>query len=573
MDSTQRHADTVLRGGPVLDLSNWQPGDQLTSRWLADRPQAIAIAGGEIVALGDEVDAWTTPDTEVIELEGRHVLPGINDGHLHFTSYSVTNHAYVRLGTDVFTDLAQLPSFLTTEVVDGTGWIRGHGWDGGRLGRNVTAADIDAALEQNGIPGTPVVLFDWSGHSLTGNSAAFALAGITRETPDPPGGVISRDAAGDPEGYLTDAAISLLVEKIPPLSTTELVETFLRGQADLHSLGITALTEPGLGPGYTNLLDGSGSPASISTLGDLAESGQLTLRISVLALPNGTGGGNAADVQRHLDAGLAEMFSSRGIDPHRLKCTGVKVFADGTPQNGTTWHKEPVHPGHHCGHMVLAGEEDVDKVEQLRQIIRVVEGAGLQVGIHCIGDKTTEVVVQALADLAPDSPQRHYLIHGTELYAEDLERMARHGIGWTANPVIISTFATLLPEDRRRRTEPLGSALRAGVRPGITSDAPVVSPDWRPAVAYAVTRSGYWEGEVPEDDRSERITTLDALALLTREAAHREHDEEWRGTLTVGRRADLTVLDGGWPDDEHVEDVLDRTVVLTMVDGQVVHRV
>ncbi|MFJ9587971.1 amidohydrolase [Streptomyces acidicola] len=573
MKKPDRRADTVLRGGPVLDLSDWLPGDQVTNAWLASRPHAIAIADGEIAAVGEAVDDWIGPATEVIELKGRPVLPGLSDGHLHLTAYSVTNHAYVRMGTDVFTDLADLPSYLTKDAIDGTGWIRGHGWDGAVLGRNLTAKDIDDALAQNGIAGTPVVLFDWSGHSLTANSVALAQAGITAATPDPPGGVIIRDDEGNPQGFLTDAAISLLIKTIPALSHDELVATYLKGQADLHALGITALTEPGLGPGYADLLDGSGSPTAIDVLGDLAESGRLTLRISVLALPNGTGGGNAHDVRTYLDAGLAQTYTRRGIDPRRLRFTGVKVFADGTPQNGTTWQKEPIHEGHHCGHLVLAGDDDLDRVEELRKIVQVVADAGLQIAIHCIGDRTNEVVIDALADLAPHSELRPYLIHGTELYPEGLEKMARYGIGWTANPGIISTFATRLPEHRRRRTEPLGSALRAGVRPGITSDAPVVPPDWRPAVHHVVTRECYWEGEVPDDDRAETITTLDALALLTREAAYRERDEEWRGTLAVGQRADLAVLDGAWPDDEHVDEILDRSVVLTMVDGRIVHRI
>lgn len=571
MTDELRPADTVLRGGPVFDLSTWQPFDRIDDEWLTGLPRAIAVRDARVVALGEQAEALIGPLTRVVELEGRSVIPGINDGHLHFTAYSVTNHAYVRMGTDVFTDIADLPGYLTADVIDAGGWIRGHGWDGALLGRNLTAADIDAALAHNGIAGTPVVLFDWSGHSLSANSVALRLAGIDRNTVDPDGGVIARDANGDPEGFLTDAAISLLIEKIPPLSPAELRSTYLKGQADLHALGITALTEPGLGPGYANLLDGSGSPSAMDLLGDLAEAGELTLRVSVLALPNGTGGGNAADVREHLGNGLARTYSDRGIAPERLRCVGVKVFADGTPQNGTTWHKEPVHDGHHCGHLVLRGDDDVAKVGELREIVRAVKDAGLQIAIHCIGDRTCEEVVDALADIMPNSELRPYLIHGTELYPEGLKKMAEFGIGWTANPVIISTFATFLPPDRRRRTEPIGSALRAGVRPGITSDAPVVPPDWRPAVKYAVTRSCYWEGEVPQDDRTETITTLDALALLTREAARRERDEHWRGTLAPGQRADLVVLDGDWPRDEDVDDILDRTVELTMVDGVIVH--
>lgn len=294
----------------------------------------------------------------------------------------------------------------------------------------------------------------------------------------------------------------------------------------------------------------------------------------MLVLPVGTGGGNAADVRKHLEAGLAKAYDGRGIDPHRLRIAGVKVFADGTPQNGTTWHKEPVHegnaPGHRCGHLVLAGDSDTDKVAELKEIVRTVDAAGLQVAIHSIGDRTVETVIESIAEIAPRSPLRHYLIHTTELYPEGMRMLAEHGIGACFNPVIISTFATHLPEERVRRTEPINSTLRAGVRPGLTSDAPVVPPDWRPAVVYAVTRSHCWAGPVPQDDH-EGITTLDALALLTREAAHRERDEAWRGLLTVGHRADLAVLEGTWPDDDEIGSLAGRPITLTMVDGVVVH--
>ncbi|MGP4029876.1 amidohydrolase family protein [Actinomadura sp. 3N407] len=138
---------------------------------------------------------------------------------------------------DVFNDLADLPSFLSRDRNEGTEWIHGHGWDGSVLGRNITAADIDAALDQNGIADTPVVLFGWSGHSLTVNSVALQLAGITADTADSSSGVIYRDAKGAPEGFLTDAAISLLIERIPPLSRQELAETYLKGQQDLHASG------------------------------------------------------------------------------------------------------------------------------------------------------------------------------------------------------------------------------------------------------------------------------------------------------------------------------------------------
>ena len=568
------YADTVLRGGPVLDLSDWKPGDCATELWRNSRPRAIAIKQGDIVALGTAAEALIGPDTQVIELNGNTVIPGINDGHLHFTAYSVTTHTYVKMGTDVFTDVDQLAGFLTADRIDESGWIRGHGWDALTLGRKLTAHDVDHALAVNGITGTPVVLFDWSGHSLTANSTALSLAGITADTPDPAGGVIERDADGNPEGFLTDAAISLLIAIVPPVPRDQLLDAYRAGQADLHAIGITALTEPGLGPGHRALLDGSGSVEALDALADLAEAGDLTMRISVLVLPNGTGGANAADVKLHLDGGLARRYAGRDVDPRRLTIAGVKVFADGTPQNGTTWHKDPVHdqnpPGHHCGHMVITGDTDVDKVAELREIIRIVDDAGLQVAIHAIGDQTVETVIDTIAEIAPNSPLRHYLIHTTELYPSGWETLAANGIGACFNPVIMSTFVRFLAPERILRTEPINSTLHAGVRPGITSDAPVVPPDWRPAVVNAVTRSHCWEGPVPPEDR-EAITSVDALALLTGGAALRDRAELWRGTLTVGQRADLAVLEGEWPSDEHVKTLLDRRIIRTLIDGKTVY--
>ncbi|MGW0038437.1 amidohydrolase [Gordonia sp. NPDC003376] len=569
-------ADTVLRGGPVLDLSDWRPGTRATPAWLAGRPRAIAIKDGQITALGDDAEASIGAQTEVIELDGSTVIPGINDGHLHFTAFSLTAHSYVKMGTDVFTSIRQLDTFLTADKVDDSGWIRGHGWDALVLGRNLTARDIDRALERNGITGTPVVLFDWSGHSLTANAVALERAGIIAATPDPEGGLIERDDAGAPAGFLTNTAIAPLIEIIPPVPGEQLLAAYRAGQRDLHALGITALTEPGLGPGHASLLDGSGSVEALTALGDLAERGDLTMRVSVLVLPVGTGGCNAAQVREHLDTGLARVYDDREIDPDRLRISGVKVFADGTPQSGTTWHKEPVHeainpPGHQCGHMVIAGDSDADKVAELREIIRTVDAAGLQVGVHAIGDQTVETVIDTIAEVAPNSSGRHYVIHTTELYPEGMKVLADNGIGACFNPAIVATFATTLPVGRRRRTEPIASALHAGVHVGMTSDAPVATEDWRPAVVYTVSRSHFWEGAVPVDD-DEGITTLDALALLTREAAYRERCDHLRGTLAPGQRADLAVISGRWPDDDEVESLLGRPVELTMVDGVIVHR-
>lgn len=575
MADDESWADIVLQGGTVMDLTDWTPGQSISREWRDTRPRAIAVSDGLIVALGAEAQAMIGPETEVIETRSATVIPGIIDAHMHFTAFCVADELYVDLNTGIFTDISQLVHFLTPDSIDGSGWIRGRGWDELVLGRNLTSADIDEALARNGMPQVPVVLFDWSGHALTANTAALEYCRITAQTPDVDGGVIARDEDGKPNGFMSDAALALVIDGMPPIPTSQLLEAYRGGQRTLHALGITSLTEPGLGPGNAALMDGSCSVEALHALGDLAASGELTLRITVLLLPVGTGGGNSAAIEHALEGELVHSYGDRGLDARRLRIAGVKVFADGSPQNGTTWHFDPVHefnpPGHRCGHMVLVGETDEEKVHELKRIIRAVDAAGLQVAIHCVGDRTVATVIEAIAEVAPHSPHRHYLIHATELYPEGMRRLADSGIGATFNPVLISTFGQTVPLNRAQRTEPIAGALAAGARVAITSDAPVVYPDWRPAVEFVVTRSHLTQS--PTEPDRECITSLDALALFTREAAYRDGSETWRGTLSVGQRADLAVLDGDWPEDEEVASLRDRRILLTMVDGAVVHRV
>jgi predicted amidohydrolase YtcJ len=417
-----------------------------------------------------------------------------------------------------------------------------------------------------------VVAFDATGHQLAANREALRRAGLEKTLADPPGGVVGRDGRGELTGLLQDGAMELLNHALPPIPRVTLRDAMLSMQRRLHAQGITSLTEPGLGPASAGLLDGSGSTDALRLLGDLALAGDLTLRTTVLMLFAGTGGADALAVDAGLRSGLASEYADRGIDPTLLRIAGVKVFADGIPRSGTAWMAEPY--GDHCtrGSLVVVGRSEEERVEELGHILRLIDAAGLQAGIHATGDAATETAVDALAKWT-NPARRHYIIHGAFSRSETLPLMAGHGIGYSTNPLIRhgagDAMRHLLGEERFSRHQPLHSAAEAGLRFSLASDAPVASTDWRETVVAAVRRGTRTRPGEPDDP--ERIGGRRALAAMTADAAWQDHAEDFKGRLIPGMAADLCVLSRPWPEDDAIEDLLDTEIVLTLAGGRPVH--
>jgi predicted amidohydrolase YtcJ len=250
----------------------------------------------------------------------------------------------------------------------------------------------------------------------------------------------------------------------------------------------------------------------------------------------------------------------------------VKVFADGIPRSGTAWMAEPY--GDHCtrGSLVVLGRSDEERVEELAGILRLIDAAGLQAGIHATGDAATETAVDVLTKrTAPD--RRHYIIHGAFSRPETLRRMAGHGIGYSTNPLIRhgagDAMRHLLGEERFARHQPLRTAASAGLRYTLASDAPVASTDWRETIVAAVRRGTRSTPGAPDDP--ERIGGLRALEAMTADAAWQDHAEHLKGRIVPGMAADLCVLSRPWPRDDGIEELLESDVVLTLAAGQPVH--
>ncbi|GAA4224006.1 amidohydrolase [Actinomadura meridiana] len=534
-------ADLVIHNGRVLVLDeHFRTAD------------AIAVRDGRVLAVGSDRDVrrHAGPRTRLLDAGGGTVLPGINDSHLHLNAHGLGIPPFsIDVDTATIEELTAVVRAAVAEAPSPDAWIRGRGWQELRLPRPPTVADLDPVSG-----GHPVVLDDFSWHALSVNSVVLRMAGITRDTVPPPGGVIDRDADGEPTGVLRETAQDLVRRVIPSFTREERSRAIDVTVRILHSLGVTSATEPGI---------------DLETLGIYAEkarAGELPLRVTALL-----GGGAGPNTLRDLLAGYEPL---NGVDPRTLRVAGVKIFADGIPRFRTAWMNKPYLDGGNGG-LTIDGATPAEQLANLHEMIETVARAGLQVGTHACGDATTDAVVAAYVKAAGHQwghPElRHYVIHCNFPSARTLWKMARHDIGANLNAEILHLQGRVLePIIGRELTEyqwPYRSALDAGVKVASGSDAPVVGPHWLQGVATAALREGA-DGRVAGE--AERIGLPEALATYTRTAAWQDHADGWKGTLEPGRVADICVV-GGDVLDVSPRDLPSLQVTATLVGGEVVY--
>ncbi|MFB7352959.1 amidohydrolase [Streptomyces gardneri] len=543
---------------------------------------ALAVTGGIIGAVGgrDDVAPLIGPATRVVDLRGATLLPGINDSHLHGCAFGMASPP---LSLDVahpavssLADVAEVVEEAVGRVRAGQ-WITGHGWDTGYLdecvsdpSRQPSLHDLDAVS-----PDHPVVLYSFSGHATWVNSKALELIGIDRHTVAPPGGAIVVDEAGEPTGLLHEGAQALVQNALPPLSRQERTDAIRSTLATLARLGVTSYTEPGLGPGGDGIMRGALGGETLDAYRRLLADGELTARVGVLLLPTGMAS-TAEEFARGLDAlGAAEgPEGPHEADPRRLAIHGVKIFGDGIVPNKTAWMHEP-YVGGGCGSLCVGGETDADRIAEIGAMIRHAHAAGYQLGVHVTGDRAGDTVVDAFAAAVAEHPRpdaRHYVIHGDFLTAHSMKVLAAHDFGVNMNPTIKWTVADMEEEfvgaGRAAYAWPYRDALDAGVRVASGSDAPVTHPDWRQGVATMMLRESKATGRVSGPEQ--RIGLAEAIRTYTIDAAWQDFADDWKGSLEPGKAADLCVLDGDLlTADPH--DIPEMAVVLTVVDGRVVH--
>lgn len=541
----------------------------------APAAQAVAVRGTRIAAVGTAADirALAGARTEVLDLPGATLLPGMNDAHAHIAQWGASRPP---LALDVsprtvasIADVAELVRGAAATEPPGT-WIRGFGWDVGFLAecvadprRRLTRADLDAVAPEH-----PVILFDFSMHAIWVNSKAIEIAGVTAATPTPTGGDISRDERGEPEGLFSEfAAQNLIQQHVPELTREERRTAIAAATAELHKLGTTSVTDPALGPGGGSGMLGT---ETLRAYEDMAREGKLGLRVSALLLFGAEGSVTVADMREGL-----ESFAVDAPAGSRLRVGGIKIFGDGIPPLHTAWLHEPYADAPTRGGLVIPGADDAQRVAELHELVRLAHAAGHQVGIHATGDAAIDATVDAFAAAVgahPRADTRHYVIHADLTYERSLRAMGEHRFGASSQPSIKTAAAhlsaLLLGEERASYQWPYRSMLDHGIPLVFSSDAPVVWPDWRQGVAAAALRTSAANGVVygPE----ERITVEEAIAAYTSGGAWQDFAEAEKGTLEVGKLADLCVL-GGDPFTGDPAEIPEMPVLATILDGRPVH--
>lgn len=555
----------ILTGGQIITVD----GDFTVA-------EGVAVRGRDIVAVGGdaEIRALAGPDTRIVELDGRTVLPGINDSHLHGAAYGLTKPPFAldvshpTVGS--IADIAAVVERAVGEARSGE-WVVGLGWDAGYLAECLAdparfphRRDLDAVA-----PDHPVCLTDFSSHMVWANTEALRRCGIDADSATPTGGVIDRDGDGEPTGILRETAQRLVQAALPSPTVAQRREAITGVIRELHTRGITSYTEPGLGPGGATSLFGGLSTDNWTAYAQLAEDRALDARISVLLLPAPMGC-SADDVRK----GLAVLRRPESADERLLRAIGVKIFADGVPPNRTAWMSEPYPDGGH-GALCVHGDTPALQADELREMIRVAHEAGYQLGVHVTGDRAIDAVVDAFVaanEAAPRPDARHYVIHGDFAGPASLAELAAHGYGVNMNPGIKWTISDLMDElvgpERSAYQWPVRSAVEAGVTVCASSDAPITEPDWRQGVAAMMLRESKASGRPSGPEQC--VPLAEALRAYTINAARQDFAEEWKGSIEVGKVADLCVLDRPLLDlDPHA--ITEVQVDLTVFDGRVVH--
>ncbi len=542
-------ADLILTGGTVRTLD---PASTVA--------QAVAVRDGRIMAVGsaEEVAGLRGPATEVVELDGRTVIPGVHDGHIHLAMWAANRPEY-SIDLSRATSVREAVDAVARRVAErpAGSWVKGHGWYEARMsdldGRWPTRQELDVVSPEH-----PVVLVHFSEHAVWANSAALAAAGITAATPDPDGGTILRDASGEPTGYLIESAGDLMLTAMPQPTPAEADEAVAAAMQQLLDLGVTSVTDPMVGPDL------------LRQYVRMHNDGRLTMRVAVLlhwaglGLPN-----NAGEIERAL--GFSGMAT--GLGDETLRIAGAKLFADGIPPLRTSWTSRPYGEGCH-GSLLTDGETDEERLTELAGMIERLHRARLQVQVHATGDRACDAAVDAFVaahEADPWADARHALIHANLLSPQTARRMAEHGycantnalIKWSVADALIDTYG----DERAGYSSPMRSLIDAGLHVADTSDAPVSDPDWRQGVECLVLRQSRASGRV--SGPGERVTREEALRAWTVEAAYQEHTDHLKGAIEPGKLADMVVLEEDpLTIDEHQLHAL--TVAATYLGG--VHR-
>lgn len=528
-------ADLVLTGGVVVTLDKALP-----------RARAVAVRDGRIVAVGTdaEIEKHVGPATRRIALAGRAVFPGLTDAHVHVESMGEALESLDLTGADSLAEAVRRITEHARAMPPGE-WILGRGWDQNDWPekRFPRASDLATAAG-----GRPVFLSRVDGHAAWVNAEALSRAGLTAATPDPAGGRILRDESGQPEGVLVDAAQGLVEKSIPAPGKEVRKRRIAKGLRACAAGGLTSVHDAGV------------DFASIGLYKELLAEGRLDVRVYVMIR-------GPEEFLAHADTLRPEV----GLGDGRLTVRAVKVVADGALGSRGALLLEP-----YADEPRSRGLATVDSAA-FRKLLERALALGFQVNTHAIGDAANRNVLdayQAAFGPAGGAAHRFRIEHAQVLSPVDVPRFAHLGVIPSMQPTHCTSDmywaeARLGPE-RAKGAYLWKTFLDAGVPVAGGSDAPVESVAVLPGIYAAVTRQDAKGWPAGGWHPGERVSLEEALRLFGTGAAFAAFEEEDRGTIAVGKRADFTVLTRDLTAIPPT-DILKAEVALTVVGGRLVH--
>jgi predicted amidohydrolase YtcJ len=529
-------------------------GDFRTQEPGQERVRAIAVSGGQILAVGDDtaIMALSGPDTRKLDLGGRLGLPGFTDTHFHFYEWALG-----RLQLD-FSETTSFEAFLAAIAARAAGtpgnqWILGHGfnesdWPENRL---PLRADLDAVAPDN-----PTLIWRCDLHLAVANSRALELAGITADTPSPPEGVIEKDPDKRPTGILRELAINLVKTQLGRPTVGAAADALTRAIADAHALGLTGVHD-------IRLMGGDEGAHALQAWQLCHVRGDLALRTWV-TLPG-----------ERLEEAIA-LGLRTGYGDELLRIGHLKFFGDGGMGARTAWMIEP---------FLDAGRGmPLISFSTLEKAVKKAETAGLAVMVHAVGDRASQELaglfervqrssIQTTGDPSARPTIPHRIEHLQMVLPDVIRRLGKLNVAGTAVPPNLPLDINMIDQclgARGRHTYAFRDLIDGGIPLALTSDCPVSDPNPLVGIHAAVTRCR--EDGTPRDGwyPKQRLTVAQAVRGYTLTPAVISGVEDCLGSLAPGKKADIIFLDRNiytLPP----PDILKARVAMTVFNGHVVY--
>jgi predicted amidohydrolase YtcJ len=516
--------------------------------------EAVAIRGNQILRVGREREIMRLqrPQTTIVDARGATVLPGFNDAHVHFIGGGLTFDRIDLLDATTVSDIQQRIGSWAESHPDRP-WVLGRGWyyqpfPDGLPNRQL----LDAIVSDR-----PAHLVAYDGHTAWVNSKALSLAGITKRTPNPPNGVIVKDArTGEPTGVLKESAMSLVSRLVPEPAREDRERALRAAIVEAHRNGVTSIQ------------NASGTPSEFEMYSELRRAGDLDLRVYSALSIQGTMA--EADVDR------LDVTRRQYPDDPLFKAGAVKTMLDGVIEAHTAAMLEPY------ANTTSSGTPKID-ADELNRMVRLLDARGWQVMTHAIGDRAVRMALDAYQHAARSNPapargRRHRIEHIETATPADLPRFGALGVIASMQPFHgtptasqIDVWSRNIGPDRASRGWAYRTITAGGGRVVFGSDWPVVGLNPMLGIHTAVTRTAI-DGE-PEGGwyPDQRITLKAAINAYTSDAAWASFDEQRKGTLEPGMLADLVVLSRDIFE-APPESLASTAVEVTIFDGKIVYQ-